>query len=164
MVMFSGSELVQVAINIERNGIAFYNTLAERAQDAQTRETFQGLARMEEEHEKTFQAMLESVGKYEPFEAYAEEHALYLRALANSAIFSDAGMAAEMARDTTGPAEVLQLGVSAEKDSILFYTEMRRVVKEPESTAIERIIKEEKSHLWQLLEMRKQAGEDWATR
>ena len=161
MVMFSGSELVQTAINVERNGIAFYSALAERAQDTQTKETFQGLAQMEKEHEKTFQAMLEGVGKYEPFEAYAEEHALYLRALADSAVFPDEETAVEMARKVASQAEALRLGISAEKDSILFYAEMRRVTKGPESNAIERIIGEEKAHLIQLREMLKKAREGW---
>ena len=163
MVMFSGSELLRVAVNIERNGIAFYGTLAEMAQDPRTKGTFQNLAQMEVEHEKTFQGILDGADKYEPFEAYAEEYALYMQALADSAVFADDKTAVEMAKRTAGPAEAFQLGIQAEKDSILFYAEMRRVTKGRESGVLDHIIEEEKAHLLLLRDMLKEARGDWAS-
>jgi rubrerythrin len=161
--MFSGSELLRVAVNIERIGTAFYGALADMAQEPGTKETFRDLAQMEVEHEKTFQGMLDGADKYEPFEAYAEEYALYMQALADSAVFPDAQSAVEMAKKTTGPAEALQLAIQAEKDSILFYAEMRRITKEQGSGVLDRVIDEEKAHLLQLRDMLKEARGDWAS-
>ena len=154
MVQFSGSELVEVAINIEQAGIAFYNVLAERTRDEATRSAYLDLARMEEDHLKTFQGMLDTVERYQPFEAYAEEHALYLRALAKSAVFTDDKVAVEMAQRAANEAEAVQIAIGAEKDSILFYSEMRHLIKEQERSTIDRIIQEEKSHLRQLSNMK----------
>lgn len=153
MVMFSGSELAQTAVNIERNGIAFYAALAERSRDQKTKRTFGELADMERQHEKTFCAMLDSTGKEAPFEEYSGQHASYLKALADSAVFTDAAKAAETARQVANQAEALRLAMEAEKDSILFYMEMRGVSREKDRVVIERIIDEEKTHLVQLREM-----------
>jgi rubrerythrin len=39
MAVFSGSELVDVAIGIERNGIVYYSALAELTTDASLKDT-----------------------------------------------------------------------------------------------------------------------------
>lgn len=155
MVQFSGSELVEVAVTIERAGIAFYNALAERARDEATRSAYLDLARMEGDHLKTFQGILDTVGRYQPFEAYAEEHALYLSALAGSAVFADDKVAVEMAQRAANEAEAIQIAIGAEKDSILFYSEMRDLTRERERPTIDRIVQEEKSHLRQLSDMKR---------
>ena len=153
MVMFSGSELTQTAVNIERNGIAFYTTLAKRSRDPKAKRTFSELADMERQHEKTFSVMLDSAEKETHFEEYTGQHASYLKALADSAVFTDAVMAAEAARRVSDQAEALRLAIEAEKDSILFYMEMRGVSREKDRTTIGHIIDEEKAHLVQLREM-----------
>jgi rubrerythrin len=78
-------------------------------------------------------------------------------------VFADDKTAVEMAKKTTGPAEALQLGIQAEKDSILFYAEMRRITKEQGSGVLDRVIDEEKAHLLQLRDMLKEARGDWAS-
>ena len=155
MVQFSGSELVEIAINIERAGIAFYSALAERAQDDTIRETYRDLARMEVEHRDTFEKMLETIGRYQPSLADIEEHAMYLRSLAESAVFTDAKVAAEMARKAATEAEAIQIAIGAEKDSILFYSEMRNITRERERAMLDRIIEEEKLHFRQLTDIKR---------
>ena len=155
MVQFSGSELVEVAINIERAGIAFYSALAERTRDEASRSAYLDLARMEEDHLRTFQEMLDTVGRYQPPEAFAEEHALYLRTLAESVVFADDKVAVEMARKASSQAEAIHIAIGAEKDSILFYSEMREITRERERTVVDRIIQEEKSHLRQLSDVKR---------
>ena len=47
MALFSGSELVEVALGIEKNGIAYYDSLAELATDAALKNAYNYLADME---------------------------------------------------------------------------------------------------------------------
>ncbi len=157
MALFSASELVEVALGIEKNGIAYYSALAESTVDASLKGTFKNLADMERKHMEIFQNMLTSVGKYQP--PYAgeseQEYELYLKALVDSAVFADDKVALHTARTASSLAEAIQIAMGAEKDSILFYNEMRDLVPERERPIVDGIINEEKSHLRQLSSLKK---------
>lgn len=155
-MLFSGSELVNIAIGIERNGVAYYETLAELTKDAALKDAYNYLANMERKHIETFQKMLDSVGKYQPTYAgeTGEEYELYLRALIDSVVFPDDKVAKEMANKASSEAEALRVGIIAEKDSILFYSEMRNLVRESDRHIIDAIVGEEKAHLRQLSQLK----------
>ena len=76
---FSGSELINIAIGIERRGIAFYDTMAKSTENAEARDVFRYLADMERMHIRIFQSMLGEADKYQPPESYAEEYAPIFR-------------------------------------------------------------------------------------
>ncbi len=80
-VLFSSSELVQIAIGIEKRGAAFYDSLAESTGNVMSRNTYQHLADNEREHLKLFQNMSTSISEPQPPETYTEEYDLYLKAL-----------------------------------------------------------------------------------
>jgi len=154
-VLFSGSELINIAIGIERNGLAFYQSLVKAEKDVMARGAYKYLADMEEKHLKTFQSMLDTMGEYKPPEIYTDEYDLYLKALVDSAVFTDDKVAREMAERVTSSAEAIQIALGAEKDSILFYSEMRNLVPERDRKVVDRIIEEEKSHLRQLSDLKR---------
>ncbi|MBM2832592.1 MAG: Rubrerythrin protein [Dehalococcoidia bacterium] len=52
-------------------------------------------------------------------------------------------------------AEALEIGIKAEKDSILFYQEMRELVRRRDRDTVAEIINEERSHLSRLTGLRK---------
>ena len=58
-ISFSGSELINIAIGIERRGITFYDTSAKSTKNVTVRDVFQHLANMEREHIQIFHNMLE---------------------------------------------------------------------------------------------------------
>jgi rubrerythrin len=158
MAIFSSSELLEIALGIERNGVAYYSSLAELATDASLKDTYNHLAAMEREHIKIFQEMLNTAGKYQPPYAgeAAEEYEQYLEALVNSTVFTDDKVARQMAQKAAGPAEAIQLALGAEKDSILFYNEMRDLVPKQDRPVIDKIINEERSHMRQLVSLKKE--------
>jgi rubrerythrin len=149
-IIFSGSELLEVALGIERNGAAFYQALASKSQDRKVRAIYEHLAAEEIKHQKTFQTMLDAAGSYLPPEAYAEDYHLYLKSLVDSSVFTDVAHARQIAAKLSSPAEALTIGIQAEKDSILFYTEMMKLVKPADHQIMLKIIDEERSHLNQL--------------
>jgi len=158
MAIFSGSELVNVALGIEKNGIAYYDSLAELTTDAALKNVYNYLANMERRHMEIFQNILDSIGKYQP--TYAgeteEEYELYLKALVDSAVFTNDQVARQMAQKASSPAEAIQIALGAEKDSIIFYCEMRDFIPERDRPIIDGIISEEKSHIRQLSSLKKQ--------
>jgi rubrerythrin len=154
-IFFSGSELVNIAIGIEKSGLAFYQSLVKKEKSVMARGAYKYLAEMEEKHIETFQSMLDAVGEYKPPEMYTEEYDLYLKALVDSAVFTDDKVAREMAEKAASSAEAIQIALGAEKDSILYYSEMRNLVRERDREVVDRIIEEEKSHLRQLSDLKK---------
>lgn len=154
-ISFSGSELINIAIDIERRGVAFYDTMARSTESAATGDAFRYLADMERQHIQTFQDMLTEADKLQLLESYTQEHAAYLVALVDSAVFTDDLATGEMVTRTDSDIEALELAISAEKDSVLFYYEMRDIMPRPTHPTINRIIAEEKSHLRQLSQLKK---------
>ncbi len=63
-VVFSGSELINIAIGIERRGITFYDIMAKSTDNEGARAVFDELVEMEREHLKTFQDMLEKADEH----------------------------------------------------------------------------------------------------
>jgi len=154
-ISFSGSELINIAIGTERRGIAFYDIMAKSTENAVARDVFQYLADMERHHIQVFQGMLAEADKYQLSEAYTGEYAAYLQALVDSAVFSDDMVTSEMATEAESDIEAMELAIGAEKDSILFYYEMKEIMPQRAQPTVNKIIAEEKSHLRQLSELKK---------
>jgi rubrerythrin len=154
-IAFSSSELINIAIGIEKRGVAFYDIMARSTENGAARDTFQYLADMERTHIQIFQSMLGEVDKYQIPETYAEEYAAYLQALVDSAVFTDDAVTSEMASRVSSDIEAMELAISAEKDSILFYYELKEILPQRAQTTVNKIITEEKSHLSELSELKK---------
>ncbi len=154
-IAFSGSELVNIAIGIERRGVTFYDIRTKSTKNVTARDMFQHLANVEREHIQIFQNMLTEAEKYQIPETYAEEYAAYLQALVDNAVFTDDFITSEMATKAGSDIEAVELAISAEKDSILFYYGMKDIMPQLAQPKVNKIIVEEKTHLRQLSELRK---------
>jgi len=86
-LFFSANELLDIAIGLERQGLAFYQARAEREGKPQTREVFRQLAEMERKHQRTFEEMRGSLAGFLLSQPYPEEYQLYLGVLAESILF-----------------------------------------------------------------------------
>jgi len=155
-ISFSGTELINIAIGIERRGIAFYDIMTKSTDSGEARELFQRLANMEREHMQTFEGMLGEADKYQPTESYAGEYVAYLQALIDSAVFTDDLVTSELATQADSDVEAMELAINAEKDSILFYYEMSEIMPGKAQPTVNKIVAEEKSHLAELTALKKQ--------
>ncbi len=154
-VSLAASELINIAISIEKTGVAFYDIMSRSTKNATAREVFQHLVDMEREHIQIFQGMLSEADKYQSSATRSGKHATYIQALVDNAVFTDDMIISEMAMQATNDIKALELGISAEKDSILFYHEMTEVMPQQAYPALNKIIAEEKVHLKQLSELKK---------
>jgi rubrerythrin len=151
---FSGRRLIDIAIGIERRGITFYDVIAKSTENPEARVVFEGLVLMEREHIKIFEDILGEEGDQPVF----AEDSGYIDSLIEEAVFTDDAITSEMALQADSDVKAVELGIIAEKDSILFYYEMRDRLPAL-APAINRVIAEEKSHLQQLSDIkRKLAG------
>ncbi len=153
-ISLSGSELINIAIGIESRGIAFYDIMSRSTENATTRLAFQYLVNMEREHIQIFQGMLDEADKYQIPEVYLEDYGPYLQALVNSTVFTDDMLTSEMATKVENDIGALELAIGAEKDSILFYYELKEIIPKRSQPTVNKIITEEKSHLRQLSELK----------
>jgi len=154
-ILFSGSELINIAIGIERRGITFYDIMARSTKNAIAREVFKYLGDMEREHIRTFQDMLAEADKYQFPETPTGEYTAYLQALVDTAVFTNDLVTSEMATKISSDIEAMELAIGAEKDSILFYYEMKDIMPQRAQPTVNKIVAEEKSHLRQLSELKK---------
>ncbi len=154
-IQFSGSELINIAIGIERRGITFYDIMARSTKNAIASEVFKYLGDIERDHIRIFQGILAEADKYQFPETTAGEYTAYLQALVYSAVFTDDLVTSEMATNVSSDIEAMELAIGAEKDSIIFYYEMKDLMPQRAQPTVNKIIAEEKSHLRQLSELKK---------
>jgi len=155
MATFATSEIVELGIQIERNGKDFYSALARMSKDEKARSVFEFLAGEEEKHISVFQVILDSVKRYEPKESYPAEYFAYMKALAGDYVFTKAGKGEEKAKEAKSELEAIDIGVVFEKDSIVFYGGMRRLIPLREHHIIDVLIKQEQDHLRRLVDLSK---------
>ncbi|CAN2042340.1 Rubrerythrin [Candidatus Magnetomoraceae bacterium gMMP-15] len=143
--VFNADEVFEMAEQLERNGADFYKSAAEDISDSSARELLLNLAKMEEEHEKTFAMLKTELTEKDKESTIFDpegEAALYLRALADTRVFFEKEI------DTSSMQEILKAALVAEKDSIVFYLGMKDLVSDKlGKNKINNIIKEEMGHI-----------------
>lgn len=151
---FSGCEIVEMAIRIEKNGKEFYLTLADRADNAASSKVFKYLASEEDKHAEIFRGIFKSVCEYTPKEVYPEEYFAYMNMLAGEYIFTQENTGKRAAQNIKNYSDGIDLGIAFEKDSILFYEGARQIIPAKDKPLIEKLISEEKDHLAKLCGLR----------
>lgn len=154
MDIFKAGDILKVAVQIEKNGLAFYSQIKERSKNFPVAEVFGFLAKEEEKHRKAFEELLEKGSNYAPAESYPGEYELYLQALAGENIFKKEADLKKMAQELKSDSQAIDLGIGFEKDSIIFYNEMKNFVNRADFAIIEKIIAEEKEHLLKLFSLK----------
>ncbi len=149
-IAFSTEELIKLAVGIERQGIVFYDVMARSTRQPAARDLFIRLADAERDHMATFKNMLPEGTESSRSENNQQEYDDYLRALIDNAVFTDEIATSDLAARIESDVEALEMGITAEKDSILFYYDLRDAVPLNVLPVVNKIIGEEKLHLSQL--------------
>jgi rubrerythrin len=153
--MFNVSELVQVAVEDEKSGVAFYGDLAQRAGTEELRAVFAKLADEERVHQKRFEEMLRTMGAPQAPEGYEDEYVGYLRALTADRAFPDVDAATQAAAQCADDAAAVALAIRFEKDTLILMEEMQKLVRQRDQAVVEELADEERQHLVTLEEARK---------
>ena len=142
---FNADDILEIAVKIEKNGAEFYRRASEKVEKEENRLFLLDLADMEDQHEATFLKMQKELkdkekmsGTFDPY----DENALYLKALADTRVFSKKEEPADHFYD------ILVSAVQTEKDSIVFYLGMKGLVPEEfGKSSVDDILKEEMKHI-----------------
>ncbi|MEF2144763.1 MAG: ferritin family protein [Desulfovibrionaceae bacterium] len=144
---FNATDVIRTAVRMEQRGRELYARAAASAVQPGVQHLFEHLAAEEERHEALFQAMAERVGPVQlPAWSTAPEYLDYLSALLDSH-----GLFSQEASETAGGRAddlegAVRLALRFEKDSMLFFKEMRELVPASEREAVDACIAEERSH------------------
>jgi rubrerythrin len=156
---FSGCEIVEIGIQIEKNGKDFYNKLSEIVDDEQAKSVFTCLAHEEDKHIDVLKNIFSEACDYAPEGAYPDEYFAYMNALSNQYVFTKENKGTEIAEKVADYKEGIDIAIGFEKDSILFYEEVKNFVPEKDKEIVEKLINEEKKHLRKLCDVRNGGGE-----
>ena len=158
---FNLDEVFEMAIQIEANGAKFYRRAADLQKDDENKAFLEKLARMEDRHKSTFEAMRREVsdGEKKPtvFDL-ANDLSMYLKAMADAHGGEGSPDIADAFTGEEPIEEIITTAIGLEKESILFYLGLKDLV--PPKYGHERldeIIKEEKLHIAQLTGFLKKA-------
>ncbi|OGP91338.1 MAG: hypothetical protein A2031_04110 [Deltaproteobacteria bacterium RBG_19FT_COMBO_43_11] len=155
MGVFTASDIVEVAIRIEENGVNFYKFAEQIAKQQEAKELFAHLAQEEVKHKKIFEEIFAKMEKSNPPESYEGEFSAYLRSYVdNNIIFTKEAMDKELAK-VTDTIAAFDFAIRRELDSILYYHEIKKLVPAAQHGTIEQIIEEERKHFSKLTEMKK---------
>jgi rubrerythrin len=150
-ITFNADEIFEMDEQIERSAAAFYREAAAKTSDRQMNDMFLNLAAMEDRHLRTFQEMHKGLSDQEKGRMTFDpdnEAVLYLQALADSKGFEGMRSPGQKLTGRESPRELLEIGISAEKNSVLYYVGLQDLVAtETERARVETIIREEMRHL-----------------
>lgn len=150
-ILFNADEIFEMAEQIERNGAKFYRLAAEQTEGEDARKMLINLAAMEDEHEKTFAKIRSEIISGPAFESVYDPDKLaaqYLQAIADGKVFDYKKDPSEILSGGKTLEEILNIAISLEKDSIVFYIGLKDMVTDKNGKEkIDFIINEEKQHI-----------------
>lgn len=159
---FTIPEILEIAAQIERNGVTFYRRAAALAGDESRRRVLLELADMEERHKDLFvnaQADLDEQQRGGSIFDAEGEAMECIRAMANGHVFDPGMDAGEILTGEETEDEILATAIGLEKESIVYYVALKEVATdEATRTWIQDVIREEMDHIAQLNEQRAAAG------
>jgi rubrerythrin len=146
--------LFQIAERIEWNGQQFYRLAAQTTRDANARQVFLWLAEKEVEHKKDFEILRQRLAERSDNVIAAEpdhETADYIRALLAGKFFDATVNPEEYFTGEDSRQDILLTAMGHEKETIVFYEAIKRIVTDEETRqTLDEIIREEMRHVSQL--------------
>ena len=147
---FSGKEVVEIAVEIEKNGFDFYAELIRKALTPEATQIFTYLAGEEEKHISVFENLFKSIKNVDNGGAFPDEYISYMNKLAGQHVFTQKGQGVKIAKEIDNTTKAFDLGIKFENESIIYYESMKQVISKKDIGIIDRLINEENMHLVKL--------------
>ncbi|MFB0533379.1 MAG: ferritin family protein [Anaerolineae bacterium] len=154
MAILTAAEALKWALEIEQNGETFYKAVAGKSGEPEVKALFEDLAAQERGHYRVFHKMLEEV-KPDPDLSRLDydEYQTYLQVALAGALFAGPDKGLALAMEAQDRETALRAAMGFEKDTLLFFYDLREMVSKAEREAVSDIILEEKAHLRRLAGM-----------
>jgi rubrerythrin len=135
---------------IEAEGVGFYRSLAEHADDERIKKLSRMMARAEESHRQGFEELahlLERRKKSAPSSKISADLRQYILALIDHRIFLSPEQAATLAKNVENLDEAVNVAIKFEKENILLLQECREISGGNTKKLLDTIIGQERKHI-----------------
>jgi rubrerythrin len=154
MAILTAGEALHWALGIEENGKRFYTEVSKGTTDRALRVLFEDLASQEQQHYDTFKTMLDEVEPAADAPAVDyDEYQAYLKATLDSGLFEGPDKVLRLVEEAGDTKTAIRAAMAFEKDTMLFYYDLREWVSDAGRAVIFGIMDEEKAHLRRLAKM-----------
>jgi rubrerythrin len=158
MAVFSVNEVIEMAVQIEKNGYAFYHEASKRKDLSDSaREFIEYLRDQELNHEKIFvnlrdDADMDVLGLSQDWDLVAE----YMKTIVEGRIFNNENAAIQLATKAKDIHEIVENAITFEKDTLLYFHAIADNITNPKTKVVLRsIINEEVTHVLKLNDFKK---------
>lgn len=154
MAIFNAADVVELALELEKSGEVYYRKVAQRAESPEVKALFEDLAQQEVYHYKTFKELAKTTWDQPLMTPESwRDYMTYLQVTVQSTFFEGQDKALAAAEEVTSEQEAIRKAMGFEKETLLFFHDLRDMVSEGDKATLGRIIDEEKKHLRRLAAM-----------
>jgi rubrerythrin len=153
-ILFEVKEVLDFAVYIEQNGYEFYTEASKKFSDPKIVELFKYLAQEETKHEKLFNEMAKSADTFEAEESYEGEFSAYMKEFCASHSLANRNTIRTSLEALKTFDDVLDMALDFEKDSVVFFSELKAMAAFDRGKVVEKVIQEELAHIRKLLNFR----------
>jgi len=128
---FNANEMFEMAIRIEENGARFYRKAAGFQSDSSNRQMLEKLAIMEDHHQTVFKEMRKGLSEADKTATVFDpqnEASQYLSVMADAHGGEGSPAAADSLSGKESIAEIVDIAIGLEKESILFYIGLKDMI------------------------------------
>ena len=145
-------EIIDIAVGIEESGLEFYTRCSKKFKEPSISDVFEFLAREEQAHKELFQSLY---GRPEPKGVFNDEYFAYIKAIGGRVFDWQKRDMDDILQNINKPLDAVQHAFIAEKDSILFYSEVKPMYGNNDEVIplLDKIINEERKHVATLVDL-----------
>ena len=158
-MVFSLNEVIELAIQIEKSGYQFYDTVLQRKDlSRKAKKLIERLRNEEINHERIFKS-LRTDNEFNAMGDQVEwqEAAFYLKAISDSHIFSKPDAAIKLAIEAADEVDIIDSAIHFEKDTLIFFHSLHQNTSDATTQEIiKKIIDEEVSHVVLLAKIKRE--------
>lgn len=157
MQKLTARDIIRIALEVEQTGMHSYREMKQATQDQELNKLLGYLEKEEEDHISIFSKMFKDI-EINPAtmpEPSPEDQA-YLDSIMKSTVFEGSQAGIKRAKETKTPIDILKLSLQFERDSMLFWTRLFKMVRETDRPLIQRLIEQEDKHVRDIESLLKQ--------
>jgi len=145
--------ILELAIQMEHKGLAFYQACARASLGPLTVLVFEHLIAAEQTHARIFAEMKRRLPPKAVPESDSGEVRRYIEKLIGERISPETERALNTVAEIADPIEAVEIAVEFEKKSILLYSALNQIIGPSEKQILEKVIAEEHSHIRRLVDL-----------
>lgn len=148
MQKLTARDIIRIALDVEQTGMHSYREMKQATQDQELNKLLGYLENEEKEHVSIFSKMFKDV-EINPAtmpDPNSDDQA-YLDSILKSTVFEGPQAGIKRAKEAKTPIDILKLSLQFERDAMLFWTRLHKMVQESDRHLIQKLIEQEDKHV-----------------